>query len=364
MSNNCEHNVVARARELVIAYGWNSTVYQLLNPGMQLWFSVQGDAVVGYVESGGFRVVAAAPVCSDARFADVVDEFESNSRAAGLCVCYFAAGERLARVLARRGPLDRVLLGAEPQWNPQNWERVLERKASLRAQLYRARNKGVWVDEWSAERARHHPELQRCLGEWLQTRRLPPMHFLIEPDTLDNVDDRRVFVAQQHGCVVGFLVASPVPMQRGWLVEQIIRGDCAPNGTNELLVDAAMRQLGAAGSSMVSLGLAPLSHHADAVVQLPRTAPALLLSWVRLHGRRFYNFEGLDAFKAKFLPDRWVPVYAITNEPRVTLRTLYAIAGAFSGSSPLFFLVRSVKRAAQQEARWLWQRIVSSVGRG
>ena len=352
---NSDDATRARAREIVLRHGWNSTVYQILNPGMNLWFPSQMDAVVGYVEAAGFRVVAGAPVCSDSRFADVVNEFENESSQAGLRVCYFGAGQRLADVLARRGPLDRILLGAEPQWDPHNWSDVLMRKASLRAQLNRARNKGVAIVQWPAGWAQHHPELERCLAEWLETRGLPPLHFLVEPDTLDHLSDRKVFVAERHGRVVGFLVTSPIPMRNGWLVEQIVRGRQAPNGTNELLIDAAMQHLAASGADMVTLGLSPLSTRAGMSPSEPSATVGLLLSWVRLHGTRFYNFEGLDAFKAKFLPARWAPIYAITNEPRVTVRTLYAIAGAFSGTSPVLFLLRSIGRAAAQEVRWLWQ---------
>ncbi len=348
---------IAQARAIILRYGWNSTVYQLLNPGMDLWFSERGDAVAGYVVAGGFRVVAGAPVCSDDRFAEVVNEFENAALQAGLRVCYFGAGQRLADVLSRRGPHDRILLGAEPQWDPHGWDAIIRRKASLRAQLNRARNKGVSVAQWQAAQAQHHPELERCLAEWLGTRGLPPLHFLVEPETLDRLADRKIFVARRNEEVVGFLITSPVPMRNGWLVEQIIRGHHAPNGTNELLLDAAMCSLAESDAGMVTLGLSPLSRHSDVTPLQPSAAVSLLLSWVRLHGRRFYNFEGLDAFKAKFLPDQWAPIYAITNERRVTLRTMYAIAGAFSGTSPLVFLVRSIGRALAQEARWLWKRL-------
>jgi hypothetical protein len=38
-----------RARDLILRYGWNATAYQLLNPGIELWFSRRGDAVIGFV---------------------------------------------------------------------------------------------------------------------------------------------------------------------------------------------------------------------------------------------------------------------------------------------------------------------------
>jgi phosphatidylglycerol lysyltransferase len=359
-SNSLE---LERARELILRYGWNSTAYQILNPGMSLWFSSRAMAVVGYVECYGFRVVAGAPVCDDEHFADVVDEFEQEAHNRGVCVCYFGAGQRLADVLARRGPFDRILLGAEPVWNPVHWSGILARKASVRAQLNRAKNKGVVVTEWSPERATHHPELERCLREWLGTRGLPPLHFLVEPETLAFLGDRHVYVAEQQQEVVGFLITSPVAVRNGWLVEQIIRGNRAPNGTNELLLDAAMQSLANSGASFVTLGLSPLSSRAGIPQTQQSVAIRLLLKWVRAHGRRFYNFDGLDAFKAKFLPDRWEPIYAITNEKRVSLRTLYAIAGAFSGYSPILFVMRGTVRALLQEIVWLARKVVGKAER-
>lgn len=350
-----------RAREIILHYGWNSTSYQILNPGMSLWFSGQTEAVVGYVECHGFRVVAGAPVCDNEHFANVVDEFERDAAAHSVCVCYFGAGQRLADVLAQRGPFDRILLGAEPVWEPEHWPAVLARKASLRAQLNRARNKGVTVTQWTPQKAMHHPELERCLHEWLETRGLPPLHFLVEPETLALLADRHVYVASQHGRVVGFLITSPVPVRNGWLVEQIIRGRQAPNGTNELLLDAAMQSLATHDASFVTLGLSPLSRRSG----IPQTEQSayirLLLRWVRAHGTRFYNFDGLDAFKAKFMPDRWEPIYAITSEKHVSLRTLYAIAGAFSGYSPLLFVLRGAFRALVQEVVWLVRRVVRKI---
>ena len=81
-----------------------------------------------------------------------------------------------------------------------------------------------------------------------------------------------------------------------------------------------------------------------------------MLAWVRAHGKRFYNFEGLDDFKAKFMPERWDPIWAITSQRRVTLWTLYAIAEAFGKQSPLIFIPRALGRALVKEIEWLQRR--------
>ncbi|MBE0643256.1 MAG: DUF2156 domain-containing protein [Bacteroidetes bacterium] len=329
------------ALDLVLQYGWNATSYQILNPGIEHWFSDRGDAVIGFVRHYGVRVVAGAPVCATERLADVVQEFESSGSAA---VCYFGAEERMAEALAAHAPRARIVLGAQPAWNPAAWPTMLAGHPSLRAQLNRARNKGVRTERWDNEHATIHPELQRCLQEWLRTRGLPPLHFLVEPQTLARLFDRMVIVALIEDRPVGFLVASPIPLRNGWLIEQNVRGAEAPNGTAELLIDAAVREMASLGSTHVTLGLSPISRYAGLEKESNPFLLRQLLSFVRSYGRRFYNFEGLDSFKAKFRSPEWETVYAITSQGRMSLRTLYATAAAFAGENPVFTLLRAALR--------------------
>jgi phosphatidylglycerol lysyltransferase len=244
-------------------------------------------------------------------------------------------------------------------WDPASWEGILKRTSSLRAQLNRARNKGVTVEEWPTERANGSAALRAVLDQWLHTRGLPPLHFLVEPETLSLLDGRRVFVASIGAEVVGFVVLSPVPLRNGWLTEQFPRGRNAPNGTVELLMDYAIRTVAAEGANYVTMGLVPLSLHGHSQSENPWWLRSLL-RWVRAHGRRFYNFDGLDSFKSKFQPQYWEPIYAISHEPRFSFRTLYAIAAAFTEGSPVHAVLRGLGKAIRQEARWIWGR----VGRG
>ena len=336
----------------MLAHGWNATAYQIVNPGISHWFAAAGDAVVGYTEWSGVWVVAGAPVCRPERLAEVAAELEHQAARAGKTVCYFGAEARLEAVYRNDRGRARVLLGAQPVWDPTGWSAIVSGNASLRAQLNRARNKQVSVTEWTAGRAESSPALREILAQWLATRGLPPLHFLVEPETLSRLGDRRVFVATRAEVPVAFLVASPVPCRRGWLVEQFVRGTGAVNGTTQLMVDAAMRGLAESGAGYVTLGLAPLSRRAGQEEHNPLWLRGLL-GWVRAHGRRFYNFDGLDAFKARLQPERWDPVFAIAAAPTFSPRFLYAIAGAFSGGSPVALVARGLARAASTELGWL-----------
>lgn len=354
----------AAARALVLAHGSSANAWQILNPGIAHWFSADGDAVVGFVRHGRFLVAAGAPVCVAVRVDDVRREFEAEAGRRGLRVCWFGAEDPFAARVAASPGHSRMRLGAQPVWSPSRWDDAVRGHASLRAQLRRARNKGVSVREWPVRDGPATPAMHACLAHWLSTRGAPPMHFLVEPETLGQLEDRRVFVAERDGEMVGFTVASPVPARRGWLVEQIIRGEGAVNGTSELLLDATMRALASGGAAFVTLGMSPLSVRAglggNAVDAAMPLWLRLLLGWVRAHGRRFYNFEGLDVFKAKLRPEAWEPLYAVTDRPSVSPAVLLAIGGAFTGGSPLLAVARALVWALRQEVRALGRR----AGRG
>lgn len=359
--NNAKNPVLlARARELILKFGWNSTSYQILNPGIVRWFSAAGDAVIGFVSAGGVCVIAGAPICAKERITEVAKEFEREAVKEKGRICYVIAEARLESVYKDSPTHSKVLLGAQPVWQPKNWETIVAKHKSLRAQVNRARNKGVVVTEWEQEKAFQNPELTKCLTEWLTAKGLPPLRFLVEPDTLSRLFDRRVFVAEQNNQVVGFIMLSPVATRNGWLFEQFIHRPGAPNGTVELMIDTVMRVLAEDGYDYATLGLSPLSVRAKVE---PFDNPfwlRLLLAWMRKHGQRFYNFDGLDAFKAKLQPERWEPIFAISNQPRFSFRTIYAIASAFSGNRPLRLFLGGLWKALETEVSWLRQKIIKT----
>lgn len=342
------------ARLLVLRHGWNAAAYQILNPGMRRWFAASGDAVVGYAPYRDTWVVAGAPVCPLDRLHAVHAEFHAAAVSAGARLLYFGAGERLERVLGCDGRHHLLRLGAQPAWSPHDWDAVVRGKASLRAQLNRARNKGVMVHELARRDIDASLATLRLVQRrWLDERGLPPLHFMTEPDTLDDLRDRRVFVARHRAGVCAFLVAIPVPARNGWLVEQWPRLTNAPNGTTHLLVDGAMRTFAREGADFVTLGMAPLSQRAGAIGEGEPAWLRTLLLWMRAHGRRFYNFRGLDAFKASLQPASWESIYAIAPSPRVTPGMLAAVAGVFGGGAPVALIGRALLMAAQRELRLL-----------
>ncbi len=350
-----------RARELVMTYGWNTTAYQILNPGLLHWFAPDVPAVVAYTQRHNVILVAGAPVCAADALPTVVTAFERFAGQQGCRVCYVGAADRMRDLLAGSREHSIIVIGAQPVWNPQGWDRLIESRRSLRAQLARARNKGLAIEERSFAEAGSSPELDRVLDEWLGSRGLPPLHFMVEPHTLHGVvADRVLLVARRAGSAVAFLLASPVAARNGYLIEQIARSPGAPNGSSELLIDGAMRRFAVDGRVYVTLGLVALSSQAAAASVINPWWLRLMTTFARAHANRFYNFRGLECFRMKMSPASWETIYAISNERRFSLRTLYAIGAAFSGISPWRAIGLGLLRATLQEIRAVRRRLVSA----
>jgi len=288
----------ARVLALLKRHGWNATSFQILEPGFRYWFDGDDDACVGYVDTGNAWVVAGAPVAPPEAVSRVSERFLAVARDANRRVCWFATESRFAE--ATGWPSLRI--GDQPSWDPGDWAKVVEGSRSLREQLRRATAKGVVVREIeSPELAPEHPtrmQVGALIERWLATRPIAPMGFLVQIDPFTFADERRYFVAERDGRVIGFLGIIPIYARRGWFFEDFLRDPEAPNGTVELMVDAGMRAAAAAEVPFVTLGLVPLAGDVGTWLRAAR----------RL-GRALYDFDGLRAFKAKFKPRVWDPIF-------------------------------------------------------
>jgi phosphatidylglycerol lysyltransferase len=343
------------ARKCVLTEGWNSTCYQALNPGIDRWLSTSRPGLVGYVRALNHFVVAGAPICAPQDLSSILTEWlEFASESKG--TVFFGAERRLYEELSQRPRFCAVAMGGQPLWTPESFRDSVEKHPSLRAQLARAIHKGVSVSEATLIDATLLDQLRTLLDRWLATRGLPPLHFLVEPNTLVELRDRKFYVARLNDRVVGLLTLCPIPTRKGWLTEQFVRDPEAPNGTIELLLHHAASDLATQDlyrDGLFTMGMVPLSAQSETLGfgDPPPGWFELLKRWSRAHGRRFYNFGGLEAFKNKFQPDSWEPIWAITNQRNLTYPALRSVAQAFTVEVPELAIARGLLRAIRIETQ-------------
>ena len=217
----------------------------------------------------------------------------------------------------------------------------------IRSQMRRAENRGIVVRHLASPPMNMKP-LRDCLSGWLCGKKMPPLGFATNPYLLDPWPKQGIFIAEREGRVCGFLVFSYSPGQNMMQIDLIVRAPNAPNGCAELLVATAFQSHAIRGYERATLGLAPLSR---------RTAFTYFESpaWFRMvsHFARhltspFYSFAGLEAFKSKFHPDSWQPLYAVSQRGSFTPRDLLTVLQAFAGGS----LVKYGSRTLMWKMGW------------
>lgn len=338
------HDAVrTRVLALLVRHGWNSTSFQILEPGFRYWFDGD-DACVGYVDTGSAWVAAGPPVAPAERLGEVITRFAAAAEEQGRRVCCFGTETRFAE--AARWPS--LPIGEQPTWAPSEWSDIIRASKSLREQLRRARAKGVIVEEVTpAELEPGHAtrtELETLIARWFASRAIAPMGFLVQVDPFTFPTERRYFVARRsaNGAIVGFLGIIPIYARGGWFFEDFLRDPEAPNGTVELLVDAGMRAAVEAKVSVVTLGLVPLSGDVSPWLRAARRV-----------GRPLYDFDGLRTFKAKLKPRVWDPIFLAYPPGRSSVVAVVDTLTAFARGGLLRFGLETVLRGPAIVVRWL-----------
>lgn len=322
-----------RVLDLLRRHGWNATSFQVLEPDLSYAFDGD-DACVAYVDTGGAWVAAGAPIAAVDRMEDVARRFVDRARNNGRRASFFATEQRFATITG----MPALRVGEQPIWDPSTWDETLRAGSSLRAQLRRARAKGVSVrrvpsSEIGDPGSAAWRGVEALVGRWLGTRPIAPMGFLVDVEITRFPEERRYFLAEHGDRVVGILVAVPVYARGGWLFEDVLRERDAPNGTTELLIDAAMRQVGTEGSTWVTLGLAPLAGDVNPALRLARAVSNTL-----------YDFRGVYGFKARLRPNRWEPIFLAHPEGVSATLALADVLAAFARGSFTRFGIETVLR--------------------
>lgn len=328
----------SRVLALLRQYGHNTTSFQVLEPGLSYWFDDDGrgepDAgpgadrgCVAYAHVGGAYVAAGAPISAPEREGEVAQRFMAFAKERSKRVRFFA----IERESIADAGLALMHMGEQPMWRPSAWPDVLRAKRSLREQLRRARAKGVSVrragtDELIDPDSALRHSLDELIADWKNSRVMAPMGFVVQIDIYTYIAERRVFVAERDEELVGLLAAVPLYARNGWFFEDVLRHTRAPNGTMELLFDAAMRAAHEADIECVTYGLAPLAN-----------TPSPVMAAIRDHTRRLYHFDGLRAFKAKLMPESWHPVYLAHPPGERGARAVLDVLRAFAGGSLVRF---------------------------
>lgn len=136
-------------------------------------------------------MAAGRPLADPSRVAHVAVAFLERARGSRRSAGFFCAEERHIEGFSS------LLLGEQPVWRPAEWPATVERNRGLREQIRRASSKGVRIRRVDAREL--HPgsplrsQLEALAGEWVASRHMDPMKFLVGVEPFHCPDELYTF---------------------------------------------------------------------------------------------------------------------------------------------------------------------------
>lgn len=315
-------------------YGADAVSFQALKIDAQWWKDAPpptgSGGMVAYRPSGRSWIAIGTPLVEADRLPIAIERFCRAARAERRRPVFLGVEDATPFASYRT-----LALGLQSVLRPSLWDATLRRWPRLREQVRRARAKGVTVravaPEELAPGSRLRGEVERLRGEWLGSRPMEPLGFLVEADPFYVAAEHLYFAAYRRDRVVQFLSAVPVPARHGWMMEDMLRGREAPNGTTELLIAALMQRLGG-DPAWVTPGLTPLAGPVPWWLRLTKRVTVAL-----------YDFSGLLRFRSRLHPPGWTTVWLAWDRGPAPL-VLLDVLGAFARGRIVRFAWRSLTR--------------------
>ncbi len=318
--------------QILSHHGYNSTSYLALEADKQHFLHRDSEAVTAYALFNRVAITAGEPIAALAEQPTAIDEFLRFTQHHQWEPLFFEVTEPIVPVLKERG-FSFLKLGEEPFFDLERFTLKGNKMANVRSSGNTARKRGVTVREYdprSREAALINPQLQAISQAWLQGKGIGELTFTLGTLSLAHPGDRRYFIAEQEGRVIGFLTYTPIFARQGVYLDLMRRVSHTPPGTMDLLLTESFRLLKETGIKQVTLGMAPLANVQNSEIeQSPRLAWALQQMYDR--GQKFYNFKCLYDFKQKFNPHHWESKYLAFQH--LNYRELDAIIQAVQGQS-------------------------------
>ena len=301
-------------------YGHDAVSFQSLEDGLSWWHDGDTEegsgASIAYADTGRSWIAVGSPFCDRGRLPAAIDRFIDAARAARRRPVFFAVEDP--------GPFPgcrHLLLGLQSVVLVDVWPATLRKSRKLREQLRRARAQRVTTRLVEPHELVAGAPMRRAADTlaraWLGSRHIDPMQFVVSVEPFHEPEEHLYLVAERDGVPVQFLSAVPIYTRGGWLLEDMLRGRQAPNGTTELLLDRLFSSMGS--DAWMTQGLTPLAGN--------------VTWWLRLVGRTtsaLYDFAGLQRFRARLHPSRWDPVWLVWDRGPAWL-VLLDVLRAFAG---------------------------------
>jgi len=297
-----------------------------------LLFAPSGECFLMYAVSGRSWVALGDPVGRVEDWEAIAERFIELAVHRGGWPVFYKVSRHQIGVYLDFG-LSIVKLGEEARVRLEQFSLDGPERRNLRRAWRKAIDEGCSFEVVEHARAIEPllPALRAISDEWLANKATREKRFSLGRFHPDYVLRYPVAIVRKHGAPVAFATVWPSGCHDELEVDLMRFGADAPPSTMRYLLTEFMLWGQKAGYQWFNLGMAPLSGLRNSPV-----APFWNHLGVALYGRgeRFYNFQGVRAFKEWFHP-QWEPKYLANPggaiRPLVVANIAALIAGGYEG---------------------------------
>jgi phosphatidylglycerol lysyltransferase len=331
----------ARVAALVAQHGASSVASFALAPDTDYFFSRSGRAVIAYRFESDTLLVIGDPIGPPDEIPSILRDFERFTDDRDWTFAFFQSlpeFQALYRSIGWRA----IHIGEEPVLEVGEFTLEGSAMGDVRRSFVKLQKAGLEAKHHRPDErpfdAAHNPDglvsqLSAISADWLRAHPGEERGFCMGRFDVHRLRETWLVVAWDPAKrrAEGFLTWIPIPSRKGWALDLMRRRHDAPAGVMEFLVAASAEEARRRGDALLSLSLSALARseasgaaESDEPAAVGR-ARALLIK----HLARFYPFEGLFRWKAKFQP-AFEPRYLVYPHPLALPRVALALARAQS----------------------------------
>ncbi len=317
-----------KVRKLVLKYGQNVTSYLALENDKRYFFSSSVEGLLAYTIAGKVLVGCGDTICAKKDGFAFLTELMGFCRQNGLDILFINITDYFED-LYKTAEFGIVKYGEDASFKLSEYDLAGGKAAKVRAAINHANKAGIIVMEYrpnSKKDVEIEKQIQTISAEWLSSKNMDEMVFMVGGLSLDNPLDRRYFYAiDALGKMLGFVVFLPYLSGLGYIADVTRRSSDAPQGVLEKIIYDAYMVMKEEGVKWGSMGLSPLYNVAsgDRITFSER-----LFTFIYDNLNAAYDFKALHHAKEKYAPTHWEERFLAFYPKPFTPQYAYAIVKA------------------------------------
>ena len=324
----CEHRDAVAAT--LARYGSEAGHYSVLGPDpWRVIWNHEHDGFVAFLQTSrvllGWRSPVAAPHAQPA----LVNRLIAHARALHVPAVAVPVNAAVAQA-ARQGGLRTTWVGNEATIDLPGWSLDGTARQKVRWACNYGRRAGLrWREATPRTSVADHLALAEVQERWKSARPARRTASFLRTDFTDLLDWRRYFVAERDDETVAALTCTPIN-DRDWYLQDLVRVPTAPRGALEGAIALALSTLRDDGFSRASHG--PLAFWHPRHDPVANQSLGTLGDRIVRHFDQRYQFQAINQFRVKFVPDHVEPIYVAWSRRATSPLTALSLTRLLTGT--------------------------------